>query len=370
MGTSKASARPLSSRARARWHPLRSHHASWESQISCAPGVYITRLTGAWPRSMPPLSSSDHSAGQQLLRRTCAQLGATFVGTLSLRHRDTTYGGSTRNDTSFKDMLTAIEQHEYEPGPSKLRDARDLVALLMGMHSTLGHVEMSFQAGHRPDFSTLHTWFTDELADAKAEVKRLEAAGPVAGPSTPSAAGPSSPGPGAPHSSSAPADFSAVFDQMLDELEQDEYEPSDLGLREAAEQVTLVKGLQDTLTKLLSTHGGPKGDMDVLRRGLEQLRAHAQAEADRIRADRAAAGGGGGGPSVADLVELRKLQKDVDQAADRVKNAKDAYEPVKHMGTTNRGKKRAIRELEEAELALTQAEKALDDFKRSIGMTT
>ncbi len=43
MGTSKASARPLSSRHRARWHPLRSHHASWESQISCAVGAYITR---------------------------------------------------------------------------------------------------------------------------------------------------------------------------------------------------------------------------------------------------------------------------------------------------------------------------------------
>jgi hypothetical protein len=255
-------------------------------------------------------------------------------------------------------MIDAIEK-DVTDAPA-LRVAKDYLALLIGLSATLGHVERSFTASNRPDFSVLSTWFNDERDAAKDRVKDLEAAAAAVSPShgpapSPSAAS-ASPGPG--------RDFGAIFEDMLVELEKDEYDSSDEDLRAANEQVTLLAGLEATLDRLVKTAGGPQGDMRQLRTGLAGMRAEMEAEAKSL----APAGGGGGVASVGDLVEIRKLTQAIHAAEAAVAAAKVAYQPVKPLGGTNKAKKRVHAQWKAANKTLVEARQALADYKDSAGL--
>jgi hypothetical protein len=201
-------------------------------------------------------------------------------------------------------MIDTIEK-DVTDDPD-LRVAKDYLALLIGLSATLGHVKFSFTASNRPDFSVLTDWFNDQLVVSKQRVKDLEAAAAAVSPShgpapSPSAASPS-PGPG--------RDFGAIFEDMLVELEKEEYDSGDEDLREAREQVTLLAGLEATLDRLVKTSGGPQGDMRQLRTGLADMRAEMEAEATRL----APAGGGGSATTAESRARLVQAVTDAEAA--------------------------------------------------------
>ncbi len=279
------------------------------------------------------------------------------MGTLGWRTRDASYGGKARHDSSFEDLIHSIEE-DVTDAPD-LRKARDYLALLNGMDAALGHVELSFTAGTRPNFSVLHAWFNAERAVAKQAVKDLEDAGPAASP----VPGPA-PSPGAAPASPGPAtDFGVIFEDMLAELEKEEREPGDL--RDALEQVTLIKGLEATLDRLARTGGGPRGDMRELRTGLAGMRVEMEAEAGRLAP---AGGGGSGGLDPSQVAELERLQQAVDDAEAGLDEAKKEYVPHKDKGKSNKDKNRAIARWKAAIKELEEARKALEDYRSANGL--
>ena len=262
--------------------------------------------------SRSSLDRHSSSTSQQLLRRTCAQLGATFVGT-GRELEDLDRSVAEYNDI-FGKMVNDISAFEHDESQgTALMHAREKEVLMRGMLETVGHVNLAFKGGG-PDLTDLREIFRVGLREAQDEIQdalaNLPAPTVVPAPLTPPGGAPggssgSSSRSGSPvHSVPHAAAFDAVFMGMVDDIKDAEFEEADRAVRSAEEQVIILGGLEKTLTYLEAELGGSRHSMSDLRSVLEELRVEEEAKADRLRA-----AGAGGGAVDTNAVERARLEQ-------------------------------------------------------------
>ena len=317
--------------------------------------------------SRSSLDRRSSSTSQQLLRRTCAQLGATFVGT-GRELEDLDQKVTEYNDI-FGKMVNDISAFEHDESQgTALMLAKEKEVLMRGMLETVGHVNLAFKGGG-PDLTDLREMFVQGLKDAQDEIQYALAHPPapafVPAPLTPPGAahggssGSSSRSASPVHHVAHAAAFDAVFMGMVDDIKNAEFEEADRAVRSAEEQVIILGGLEKTLTYLEAELGGSRHSMSDLHSLLEELRVEEEAKADSLRA-----AGAGGGAVDTNAVERARLEQDLDaakQAYDLAVKKRDEALANGISGSSYAPYKQAVQSTKQIK---NQAEKDLEAFNK------